>query len=42
MDRRASGRHLFWRKLAGLHDAVTSARFAGAAALGAAIAFAFC
>ena len=42
MDTTASGIRLFWRKLAGLHDAVTSASFAGAAALLAAIAFSFC
>lgn len=33
---------LVWRRLAGLHDAVTSASFAGSAALLAAIAFSFC
>jgi TRAP-type C4-dicarboxylate transport system permease small subunit len=33
---------VFWRKLAGLHDAVTAASFAGAAAVLAAIALSFC
>ncbi len=33
---------LFWRKLADLHDAITSASFAGAAAVLGAIAFSFC
>jgi TRAP-type C4-dicarboxylate transport system permease small subunit len=42
MDTTASGIRLMWRKLAGLHDALTSASFAGAAALLAAIAFSFC
>jgi TRAP-type C4-dicarboxylate transport system permease small subunit len=32
----------FWRKLADLHDAITSASFAGAAAVLGAIAFSFC
>jgi TRAP-type C4-dicarboxylate transport system permease small subunit len=32
----------FWRKLAGLHDTLTAASFAGAAAVLAAIAFSFC
>jgi len=32
----------FWRKLAALHDAITSASFAGAAAVLGAIAFSFC
>jgi TRAP-type C4-dicarboxylate transport system permease small subunit len=34
--------HPFWRKLADLHDAITSASFAGAAAVLGAIAFSFC
>jgi TRAP-type C4-dicarboxylate transport system permease small subunit len=34
--------HAFWRRLAGLHDAVTSASFAGSAAVLGAIAFSFC
>ena len=34
--------HPLWRKLADLHDAVTSASFVGAAAVLAAIAFSFC
>jgi TRAP-type C4-dicarboxylate transport system permease small subunit len=42
MDTTASGMRPVWRKLAGLHDALTSASFAGAAALLAAIAFSFC
>ena len=42
MDTTASGIRLVWRKLASLHDALTSASFAGAAALLAAIAFSFC
>jgi TRAP-type C4-dicarboxylate transport system permease small subunit len=32
----------FWRKLADVHDAITSASFAGAAAVLGAIAFSFC
>ena len=45
--RRSSGHggpamHPLWRKLADLHDAVTSASFAAAAAVLAAIAFSFC
>jgi TRAP-type C4-dicarboxylate transport system permease small subunit len=42
MDTTASGMRPVWRKLAGLHDALTSASFAGAAAVLAAIAFSFC
>ena len=42
MDTTASGIRFVWRKLASLHDALTSASFAGAAALLAAIAFSFC
>lgn len=34
--------HPLWRKLAALHDAITAASFAGAAALLGAIAFSFC
>lgn len=34
--------HPFWRRLADLHDAITSASFAGAAAVLGAIAFSFC
>ena len=34
--------HPFWRKLAGLHDALTSASFAASAAILAAIAISFC
>ena len=33
---------LFWRKLADFHDAITSASFAGAAAVLGIIAFSFC
>jgi TRAP-type mannitol/chloroaromatic compound transport system permease small subunit len=33
---------LFWRRLAGLHDAITSASFAVAAAVLGTIAFSFC
>jgi TRAP-type C4-dicarboxylate transport system permease small subunit len=34
--------HATWRKLAALHDAITAASFAGAAAVLGAIAFSFC